>query len=113
MKRIFAVLLVSVAAFAQHPAPKNLKILPADDKLIPTMRAFSSALGVKCDHCHVQNDFASDDKHSKQVARFMLTMAHEINAKFPDGKMHVTCYTCHRGATEPATAPPAAAEAPK
>jgi len=38
-------------------------------------------------------------------------MSHEINAKFPDGKMHVTCYTCHRGATEPASAPPEAAHA--
>ena len=29
----------------------------------------------------------------------MLTMAREINAKFPDGKIHVTCHTCHRSTT--------------
>jgi len=95
------------AAFlsAQHPAPKNLKILPADENLIPTMRSFTVALGVKCDFCHVQGDFSSDEKHTKEIARHMINMAKDINGKFPDGKTHVTCYTCHRGATEPATAP--------
>ena len=109
-------LLLSVAALAQQgpeghthqmPAPKNLKILHAEN-LMGVMQAFRTALGVKCEFCHVEGDFASDDNPHKQVARRMLEMSHEINAKFPDGKMHVTCYTCHRGATEPATAPPEA-----
>jgi hypothetical protein len=113
MRLTFTALLLAVAAFGQHPAPKNLKLLPADENLIPTMRAFQAALGVKCDFCHVQNDFASDEKHTKEIARFMITMAKDVNAKFTDGKMHVTCYTCHRGAKEPATAAAAAAEAPK
>ena len=42
----------------------------------------------------------------KEIARRMITMVGEINAKFPDGKMHVSCYTCHRGETEPKMAPP-------
>jgi len=87
------------------PAPKNLKLL-TPDVLMPTMMAFKSALGVECSFCHVQGDFASDEKHPKEIARHMITMARDINAKFPDGKTHVTCYTCHRGATEPATAAP-------
>jgi len=45
------------------------------------------------------------------AARMMISMVGEINAKFPDGKMHVTCFTCHRGSTEPLTAPVAAAGA--
>jgi len=110
MRLTFTALLLAVAAFGQHPAPKNLKLLPADENLIPTMRSFTAALGVKCDFCHVQGDFASDEKHHKEIARHMISMAKDINGKFPDGKTHVTCYTCHRGATEPATAP---AEAPK
>ena len=73
---------------------------------MPTMHAFRLALGVKCDFCHVGTDFASDDKPEKDIARKMIVMARDINAKFPDGKMHVTCYTCHRGAEEPATTPP-------
>jgi hypothetical protein len=63
------------------------------------------ALGVRCDFCHVQGDFASDEKPHKEIARKMIVMAREINANFPDGKMHVTCYTCHRGSEEPATKP--------
>ncbi len=90
----------------QRPAPKNLKILKPE-QIQPVMRAFRTALGVECSHCHVQGDFASDDKHQKEVARHMLEMTHEINSKFPDGKMHVTCFTCHRGAVEPLTAPAA------
>lgn len=108
MRLTFAVLFLSLAAFGQHPEPKNLKILPADENLIPTMRSFTAALGVKCDFCHVQGDFASDDKPHKEIARHMISMAKEINGNFKDGKTHVTCYTCHRGTTEPATAPEAA-----
>ncbi len=88
----------------QHPAPKNLKLLtPAE--LMPAMRSFTTALGVKCNFCHVEGNFASDDKPEKETARHMITLARDVNSKFPDGKMHVTCYTCHRGSTEPAMAP--------
>jgi hypothetical protein len=31
----------------------------------------------------------------------MLEMVRDINAKFGDGKTHVTCWTCHRASTEP------------
>jgi hypothetical protein len=55
-------------------------------------------------------DRAADDNPKKDVARMMITMVHDINAKFPaDAKVHVTCYTCHRGAATPLEAPPAAA----
>jgi len=119
--RILATVLLTIPLFAQQPEtaprrqppqPKNLKVLkipPAE--LIPTMRAYSAALGVRCDFCHVQGDFASDEKHEKAVARNMIVMAEEINAKFPDGKVHVTCYTCHRGEEMPKTAPASAGAA--
>ena len=71
------------------------------------MRAFTVALGVRCEYCHVRGDFASDENAKKNVARGMIEMEHQINGHFPDGKMHVSCYTCHRGAAEPAVAPPA------
>jgi hypothetical protein len=117
MRLILAVLLlVPVCLSAQDKkggpfaAPKNLKILTNDtpEQLQMTMRAFTVALGQRCTFCHVQGDFASDDNPKKETARMMLTMAREINGKFPDGKRHVSCYTCHRGATEPATEAPAA-----
>ena len=88
-----------------HEEPKNLKILKPEE-VMPSMRAFTVALGVRCDYCHVRGDFASDENHKKVVARGMIELAHQVNSHFPDGKMHVSCYTCHRGATEPATAPP-------
>jgi len=94
----------------QMPAPKNLKLLEPQ-QVMPYMQAFQAALGKKCDFCHVEGDFASDDNPHKQTARMMISMTREINAKFPDGKMHVSCYTCHRGAEEPATHPPNAAAA--
>jgi hypothetical protein len=37
----------------------------------------------------------------------MIVLAQDVNAKFTDGKVHVTCYTCHRGDHEPKAAPPA------
>jgi photosynthetic reaction center cytochrome c subunit len=91
------------------PEPKNLKILTGQSgaQVIATMRNFRTALGVECVYCHVQGDFASDDNPKKEVARNMLLMAREINGKFPDGKRHVSCYTCHRGATTPTVEPPA------
>ena len=93
------------------PPPKNLKVLPADTDIRATMGAFRTALGQQCFFCHVQAtppDFASDENPKKEIARHMITMVKEINAKFPDGKMHVTCYTCHRGKTTPETTAPAA-----
>jgi len=73
-----------------------------------TMRAFRVALGAKCDTCHVQGDFASDEKPEKEMARKMIVMTREINAKFPDGNQHVTCFTCHRGDEHPKMQPDAA-----
>jgi hypothetical protein len=95
----------------QMPPPKNLKVLKLQEgqSVMPIMQGFTRGLGVRCDYCHVQGDFASDDKPQKVTARMMITMAQDINGKFPDGKEHVTCYTCHRGAAMPLTAPPPAA----
>ena len=71
------------------------------------MRTYTAGLGVRCDYCHVQGDFASDENHKKVVARMMITMTQDINSKFPGAaRERVTCYTCHRGETEPKSAPP-------
>jgi hypothetical protein len=88
------------------PQPKNLQVLTVDDLRSGIMLKFVAALGGNCQTCHVMGDNASDENPHKVIARTMITMTKEINAKFPDGKEHVTCYTCHRGSHEPATAPP-------
>ena len=86
--------------------PKNLKILTPEDLRGGIMRKFATALGQNCTFCHVSlQDAASDEKPQKETARHMIAIVKEINAKFPDGKEHVTCYTCHRGDTMPKTAP--------
>ena len=114
--RIIVALLIVTTLLAQEPKakkkgpppePKNLKLLKAEG-LMDTMRAFRIALGAKCDTCHVQGDFASDEKPEKEMARKMIVMTREINAKFPDGNEHVTCFTCHRGDEHPKTQPDAA-----
>lgn len=86
--------------------PKNLQVLKDASAVRPTMAAFASGLGVQCAFCHVQ-DRSSDENPHKLTARTMMRMANELNAKFPDGKVHVTCYTCHRGESVPKTAAPA------
>ncbi len=88
---------------------KNLKILK-DDEVRPMMGAFRVSLGVQCTFCHTMGDFASDENPHKDKARMMIAMMRDANAKFEDGKEHVTCYTCHRGKTAPESAPPPAAQ---
>lgn len=86
---------------------KNLKVLPQDiskDSLMGLMRMYNQALGVKCNHCHVQ-DKASDEKHEKDIARHMIQFTDELNAKefAPIGPKYaqaIECATCHRGATK-------------
>ena len=113
MRFVFSLLLI-VPIFAQPPqppakkgpsAPKNLQVLKVEEER-PMMMAMRTNLGVMCNHCHVMGDFSLDDNPKKLVARTMMTMVKEINAKFPDGKEHVTCYTCHRGKTTPDMVPP-------
>lgn len=91
----------------EMPAPTNLKVLKAATgaEVGQVMRTFTAGLGVQCTYCHVQGNFASDENPKKEVARHMIQIAQKVNAEFPDGKLHVSCYTCHRGEAEPKTAP--------
>ena len=104
---LFAFTISAIALLAQGGgAPKNLKVLKPEE-VRPAMGAAVAGLGVMCTECHVA-DRSSDEKPAKVTARMMFAMTQEINARFPDGKAHVTCYTCHRGQKEPLTAAPAA-----
>lgn len=116
MRLSVSLLLILLPLCAQPPqegarrggmTPKNLKILKPEE-VRPAMGSYVRSLGVNCDFCHVQGDRASDENPKKNTARMMIAMVRDINAKFPGGasKTHVTCYTCHNGKPEPATAPP-------
>jgi len=78
----------------------NLKVLTAQNVEI-TMQNMTFALGLRCIDCHEMNDLALDTKPLKLKGRMMLEMVRDINARFGDGKTHVTCWTCHRGSTQP------------
>jgi hypothetical protein len=110
-------------AGAPQPPLQNLQVFPKDiarPQLLQAMQAFSAALGVTCAHCHQfvgpndpMNDFASDAKPAKNVARAMIRMVREINpsvqkavaTKPADQVAAVNCAMCHRGAAIPAVAP--------
>lgn len=83
---------------------KVLKDLPAD-QLIPVMRKWNAALGVKCDFCHIIDEkhqgFEKDDKPAKLAARKMVQMTIDINKRHKAVNKKVTCNTCHKGHHEP------------
>lgn len=94
-------------------------------QVIGTMRDFASALGVRCQFCHVGEegmplerfDFPSDRKRTKQVARQMMRMVEEINRRvdtLPREDGHrpaaVSCVTCHHGVSRPVPLPVLIAE---
>src|SRR5262249_26044126 len=98
------VLVTSTSLHAQNaPPPKNLKVLTPEN-FMAQMQTFPVALGVGnqggCNFCH-ETDRSLDTKPTKVKARQMIEMVAGINAKFGDGKIHVTCWTCHLGSTKP------------
>ena len=108
--------LVAAPAAAQPARParplENVKVLSGwtSTEVRDEMTRISGALGVKCDHCHVQGNFASDEKRAKLRGRRMLQLTLDLNTQyFPahtpaegESKLgRVTCYTCHQGAPTP------------
>lgn len=99
---------------------KNLKVLPkniSEDSLDHLMHTFTAALGVRCNFCHAPgNDgklnFPSDEKEEKDIARYMIIMAADINKTYfnsehsamPDTINIVRCMTCHHGSPYPGEA---------
>jgi hypothetical protein len=75
-----------------------LKGLPAD-RLTKIMFAFKDSLGVDCTYCHIKDQFEKDDKPTKQMARKMIGIVRDSNAKL--GSARVSCFTCHRGQARP------------
>jgi photosynthetic reaction center cytochrome c subunit len=112
-----AACLLTLALFAQEKGgggapkakapPKNLKIF-TPETFRPAMDVFVKGLGLAdkggCNYCHVA-DRSSDENPKKDMARMMVTMVRDLNSKFPDGKEHITCYTCHRGDPQPKMEP--------
>ncbi|HST53010.1 MAG TPA: c-type cytochrome [Pyrinomonadaceae bacterium] len=109
----FAELHKRVAGHENAPAEQvftNIQVLkgvPAQ-RFLQIMGAYSRALGVRCDYCHIPGEWEKDDKETKQTARDMVRMTADINAEVKkiktiaaDNPM-VNCSTCHRGQPKPA-----------
>ncbi len=87
----------------------NLNVLggfPAEN-LVFAMNSWSRALGVSCGHCHNTDNFPSDEKQKKEIAREMVRMGNMISEKLKairglSEKPIVNCITCHRGELKPA-----------
>ena len=86
-----------------------LKNVPAARFLRIMNLGYSRALGVACTHCHMEQDFSSDDKRPKRAARDMAYMHKAINDQLqkmenldlkPEQRF-INCSTCHRGAINP------------
>jgi hypothetical protein len=81
------------------PAARFLKMMDA---------GYSRALGVSCDHCHVEDRWEADEKRPKRAAREMIRLTSEINDKLLElqeidtSDAVVNCTTCHRGYVKPA-----------
>jgi hypothetical protein len=90
---------------------KNIKVLKGltVDEFMGTMGLFSAALNVCCGDCHVgaggSNPQWEKDPPRKLVARHMVEVMNKVNKESFGGRQVVTCWTCHRGTTPPATTP--------
>jgi hypothetical protein len=106
-----------IAGQEKEPASKvfknmqlpGLKDVPAANLINIMNLGYSRALGVTCTHCHVEQDFASDEKRPKKAAREMAVMHRAINEQLskmqsleiaPQERL-INCSTCHRGSVNP------------
>jgi hypothetical protein len=100
-----AALAVAIGWALAQPAAaqqfKDLKVLTdtPPNQVLTTMQFFEASLGVGCDFCHAED--RSQDTERKDVARKMITMVRDINKNTFEGQTEVTCYSCHRGQTDP------------
>jgi alpha-beta hydrolase superfamily lysophospholipase len=53
--------------------------VPSERLLLIMNLGYSRALGVSCTHCHMEEDFSSDDKRPRRAAREMAAMHRMIN----------------------------------
>src|SRR6185295_16893704 len=109
---VAALVLFACVASAQDMRPaeqvyKNIKVMtgvPAS-QIVEGMHVIKAALGVTCEHCHIQGQMDRDDLPAKNKARAMYLMMTEINRANFGGRQLVTCVTCHRGHATPANVP--------
>ena len=109
-------LMIGSQSYAQTGQPKNVQVLKGKNtkEIRHVMKGITGALGVKCIFCHNPKDYSSDEKPKKLVGREFLKMVGETNKQIAainrsvmkKSKLtSVTCFTCHQGDLEVASAP--------
>jgi len=68
-------------------------------------RSYNVALGVGCEHCHVDRDYANASKTQLDFAARMARMVRGLNEGPLQALGGVTCWSCHRGHTAPPRLP--------
>ena len=105
-------LLGALAASAAFAAPehKNLQVIDKNiskDDLKRMMEGFAAQLGVKCQFCHVEEQYEKDDKKQKNDARKMIKLVNEMKGRKPEffkttvKDNAIQCSMCHRGRPQP------------
>ena len=95
----------NVKDFAEMPAGRILAVMEF---------GYARSLGVDCTHCHTPENWASDEKPQKMIARQMRAMSNTINGELLGSikefegrsgrdRPTVNCTTCHRGQVKQAT----------
>ena len=103
-----------IAGHEKEPAEKvfkNIKVMQGRtaEELVRGMNGMGRSLGVGCNHCHIENHWADEDKPTKRMCREMIQMMPALNDTVlarvtldrPDDHPHVGCFTCHRGHANP------------
>jgi photosynthetic reaction center cytochrome c subunit len=110
MKRPLIILAAVLTALSVRAEQKNVQLLTnmSDLELQRTMNMMRASLGVNCDFCHVVDEktgwqFDKDDKKEKKTTREMIGMVLKINKEQFNGRVEVSCWTCHRGSIHPAS----------
>jgi len=91
---------------------KNIQVLKGIpiDTFFESMGLFASSMGGDCTYCHSKDAVFNRDAFAVatpriQRARQMIVMMNTINKTYFAGQTKVTCFTCHRAAYSPETAP--------
>ncbi len=107
---LFLSLTLGAPPLQAAPEHKNLQVLDKNiskDDLKKMMEGFAAQLGVKCQFCHVEEQYEKDDKKQKNDARKMIKLVLEMKARKPEffkttvKENAIQCSMCHRGKPQP------------
>ena len=100
IKKLTIVFLMLMVLFGQQSELKNVKLLPFEKKreVVSYMKIVTKELCVTGSVSNIPNDYASDKKANKIVAREMIAMTMSANKVLNNLNFkEVSCWTCHRG----------------